>query len=133
MVKVVSHKKEILGRYQKAFKATAEDFDTAMTTVIREPRDWPSGFGTTIRRGSGETVVGSYRNIVDYGNLRDSQLMSVEQFKAIYSWNGMGETPAAIVFFGATLRNGTQIPPRDWVSMALSEINLSERFKDNLE
>lgn len=133
MVKVISHRKKVLKRYQEAFKATSEDFDKAMSVVIREPRDWPSGFGTTIRRGSGETVVGSYRNIVDYGNLRDSQLMSVEQFKAIYSWDGLGETPAAIVFFGATLNNGTKIPPRDWVSMALSEINLSDQFKNNLE
>ena len=131
MVRVISHREKFTDRLKQAFKATANDFNQAMQTVIVEPRNWPSGFGVTHRRGSGETVVGSYRNIVDYGNLRDSQLLTVDQFKAIYTWDGLGVTPAAIVYFGATLNNGTKIPPRDWVAMALGEINLSEQFKNN--
>jgi hypothetical protein len=57
-----------------AFREMATDLDQAFTTAIESPIwDWPR----TTQRSNGETV-GSPRNIVDEGTLRDSQSLRFE-------------------------------------------------------
>lgn len=115
---------------KSAFRETALEFDRANRAVITEPRDWGNGFGVTHRR-NGEVVVGGYRNIKDLGNLKNSQQLQISESgkSAILSWDGNGETPPALVYFGHATKNG-YVPGRPWVKVALKEINLSQIFAD---
>lgn len=102
-------------------------YQSAMTTVISEPRQWPYGFGITYRQ-NGEVVEGSFRNIVDLANLKNSQSMIREGMRTTYQWDGMGETPPIIVHEGATLPSGKQIPPRRWTEVAADELDWQAAF-----
>jgi len=113
---------------QKAFKDTAQAYNEANQTVFTEPRDWSGNWGVT-KRKNGEVVFGSYRNIVDQSNLKDSQTMTFpDQLTAQYEWNGNGETPATVVYFGAVLNNGGVIPGRAWTEEALEKVDLPQTF-----
>lgn len=127
VVKVVSHRQAVVDRLQSAFAYTADQYDKKMTEVISSPRLWPGDFGTT-RRKNGEVVSGNYRNIVDLANLKDSQNLSVDKFRAIYEWDGKGETPVVVVHEGAALSSGERIPARRWTWVAAQEMNFADTF-----
>jgi len=114
---------------KSAFRETALELDRANRAIITEPRDWGNGFGVTHRR-NGEVVVGGYRNIKDLGNLKNSQRLQISESgkSATISWNGNGETPPALVYFGHATQNGGYVPGRPWVKVALREIDLSQTF-----
>lgn len=118
---------QVKASLERAFAKTAVDYADRMQTVITDPRQWPAGFGTTHRR-NGQTVVGSFRNIEDLGNLLRSQQFSVSGFLARYQWDGNGQTPVVLVHEGYTTKTGKRIPPRRWTIQALQEIDLSGRF-----
>jgi len=126
-----SNKNQVKQRLDRAFQQTAQDYSDQNQTVIREPRQWPSGFGTTHRR-SGEVVSGSNRNIVDLGNLANSQNLTIsEPGKAQLSWDGNGETPAPLVHEGYVTSKGNRVPARKWTRKAAQEINLSQKMADH--
>lgn len=110
-----------------AFQGVAEQYDRRLRMVIETPRQWEAGFGVTERK-NGETVVGSYRNIVDLGSLRDSQRYLVSGLKAVYLWDGDGKTPAVLVHDGYTTRSGKKIPARRWTVEAAQELRIPETF-----
>jgi hypothetical protein len=114
-----------------AFRETAVEFDRANRAVITEPRDWGSGFGVTHRR-NGEVVVGGYRNIKDLGNLKNSQRLQISELgkSATLSWNGNGETPPVLVYFGHATQGGNYVPGRPWTKVALKEVDLPQVFID---
>ena len=71
--------------------------------------DWPR----STKRRSGATV-GSPRDIVDLGGLRDSQKReNVNEARTIFTWTGgEGESYAAEVHNGYTSKTGNRIPAR---------------------
>lgn len=126
-MKVISHKQDIINRFKAAYRGCELAYDDANRQVIEEIRDWPQGFGTTYRR-NGEIVVGSTRNIVDTGELRDSQsYQRPDEYKTEYSWSA---GHALYVHEGYTTKSGKQIPARRWTEVAAEESNLPQVFCD---
>ena len=126
-MKRIKHHQRLRERISAGIDSVSDAYQSAMVETISEPYQWPIGFGTTYRR-SGEVVTGSYRNIVDLGNLKNSQSMTRQGYKTIWEWNGLGETPPVIVHEGATLSNGKTIPPRRWTEVAKDNIDWSREF-----
>jgi hypothetical protein len=108
-------KKQIERVCVAALESLVEDLAVKFRELIESPVfAWP---GATVRQ-SGE-VVGSPRNIVDLGNLRDSQetqRLSAAAFR--YSWDVLY---AAYVFYGYTLLNGESRPGRDWITPVIKD------------
>lgn len=128
MVKRIKHHQRLRERITAGMDQVSDAYQAEMVDTISEPYQWPEGFGITYRR-SGEVVEGSFRNIVDLGNLRRSQSMTRQGFKTTYEWDGMGETPPVIVHEGATLPNGKSIPPRRWTEVAADNVDWQGEFK----
>jgi len=101
--------------------------DGAIQETIIQPQQWPEGFGTTFRK-SGEIVVGSFRNILDLGNLQKSQNVTREGFKTIFEWDGSGETPPVLVHEGFTHRSGKQVPPRRFTEEGIKKVDVRKEF-----
>ena len=57
----------------------------------------------------------------------------VRELLATYSWGSMGDTGlyAPQVFFGYTTPSGTELPGRNWIKVALDNIDLETEFKNN--
>ena len=126
-MRVTSYKDDVINRAKKAFQATVTQYDNTMKNIIESPRYW-GDFGTTYRR-SGEVVVGGFRNIVDLGNLRNSQTVTFfNPFLACFEWNGNGETPTVLVHEGYTTRTGKTIPARPWTIYGVLEGDLEKTF-----
>ena len=109
-------KKLILSKLSKKFDTAVAAYGVENQNVFNNSRKWPSGFGTTRRRNK-EIVVGSNRNIVDLGLLRDSQRikkLNDDQYRL--SWN----TPyGSFVYFGFVTKSGRVIPGRPWAKVAV--------------
>ncbi|MGB3208664.1 MAG: hypothetical protein WBB28_27055 [Crinalium sp.] len=107
---------------ERSLDATAETANTAFKDAIEQPLyEWPR---TTVRK-SGE-VVSTPRNIVDTGDLRDSQEhQKVDELNHQFSWN----VPYAVqVHEGAVLKSGTELPARPWTREAVTRTDLVEVF-----
>lgn len=129
-MKITSNKNEIIKSYYKAFRATANALAEANKEAIKEPSHWAGFEGRTTYRQSGEVVVGAYRNIFDLGNVYFGQSISIDNSKAILSWDGNGETPVIDVYFGKR-SSSDFIPGRPWVDLALTKVDLPSIFKEN--
>ena len=131
-MQVKSNKSGVVARYRNAFKATAIAFDNANQEALTQSTYWAGFENSTTYRQSGEVVTGAYRNIADLGNLADSQTMNIRGIgSVVYEWDGNGNTPAQIVYFGARLNNGGIIPARRWSDRALTLVDLPTIFSDN--
>ncbi|MGL6342704.1 MAG: hypothetical protein ACRC80_26640 [Waterburya sp.] len=127
-MKIQSYKKETLERFKTSFRKSAEVLNGALKDTISQPRDWDGFQNRLTIRQNGEIVQGSFRNIVDLGNLRDSQKLEIQQDKATITWDGKGETPVVDVFFGKRTDNDF-IPGRNWVEPTLQEIDLAKEVQ----
>lgn len=127
-MRITSHKSEIINRFAKAYRACEVAYDDGNREVIETPRDWPSGFGTTYRQ-NGQIVVGSNRDIVDLGELRDSQsYQRTDDYKTEYSWSA---DHALYVHEGYVTSKGNQVPARRWTEEAVEEVDLPKVFVEN--
>jgi hypothetical protein len=99
--------------------------DSILETIVF-PSQWEQGFGITHRR-NGEVVVGSYRNILDLGNLGESQNMTRDGYKTIWEWDGLGETPATLVYTGYSTASG-RVPGRPFPDVGVSKVNVKAEF-----
>lgn len=81
--------------------------------------NWPR----ETKRKNGQTV-GSPRDIVDTGALRNSQRRENESKNSVdFVWTGGGETAyASMVHDGATLTNGTRLPARPFTENTISRL-----------
>lgn len=104
----------------EAFKDVVNRFNEINKVIITEPRQWPPGFGVTQRR-SGEVVSGSFRNIVDLGNLLNSQKLTFNNRSARLEWDGNNVTPVVKQYTGWQTESGKYIPGRPWVEIAIQE------------
>lgn len=120
-MKHISHKKNVVNRLMKGFNKALEAYDEQCHDVIQNPREWSGDWGTTYRK-NGDVVEGGYRNILDLANLDESQRIErTSDFSAELSWDGLGETPAALVHEGYTTQSGKTIPARRWTELAAQE------------
>ncbi|MGV2830603.1 hypothetical protein [Myxosarcina sp. GI1(2024)] len=127
-----SFKRQVIQKYQQAFEKTALAFDAANRDAITEVNYWAGFEGRRTVRSDGSLVIGANRNIVDTGSLKTSQKITIGNFSARLEWDGNGNTPAAEVYFGRRTEFG-YVPGRDWISVALNNVDLGQMFKKNLE
>jgi hypothetical protein len=113
---VLTNLKKYKNAANRALADTVDEAASANQQAMQSDRyDWPR---FTIRK-NGE-VVGTPRNIDDLSNLIGSlQLAMVDSDMFELSWGGAEAPYAPIVFYGATLRNGTHLPARKWIYEAL--------------
>lgn len=132
MVKRRSYRKQHEKRLENAFKATSRTWDNANQKVIKEPRHWEGFEDSVTYRKNGQVVAGAYRNIQDLGNLGNSQTKTttlVGDYTTTLDWDGNGITNPIDVMFGQYTKNYT-VAGRDWVKIALAEVNLTNIFQE---
>ena len=125
-MKRISLQTDLEDRILSGIDAVSNAIDDAIHEVIETPSQWNEGFGVT-RRRNGEIVVGSYRNIVDLGNLDQSQEMIRDGLKTTWEWDGLGETPAVLVYAGYTTKNG-RVPGRQFPERGIDQVDIQGVF-----
>lgn len=125
-MKRIPLKTDLEDRILSGIDAVSNTIDDAIHEVIETPSQWDEGFGVT-RRKNGEIVVGSYRNIVDLGNLDQSQEMTRDGLKTTWEWDGLGETPAVLVYTGYTTKNG-RVPGRQFPEKGVDQVDIQGVF-----
>lgn len=123
-MKRTSHRAALEQRIDRAAAVMGDRYDQQLHVVIRQPRNWPEGFGTTYRE-NGEVVSGSSRNIFDTGELDNSQSIEHLPRGSRHAWSA---GRAAAVHEGVTLTNGTRIPARRFTYIAAMEARLGDVF-----
>lgn len=109
---------------QNVFDRVVRKYDTKFREVIEKPRIWDAGFKTTKQKSRGE-VIGSFRNIVDLGELKRSQKLDFNFGinEAVISW----DVPhAGLVYFGFIHTSGETIPARPWAKVGIFELGDAE-------
>lgn len=98
---------------QLAFRSSMGELDAQFDDAIASSVwAWPRN--TRRRRGG---LVGSPRNIIDEGNLRQTSVWGLTTpLSARFRWSAPYSTA---VHEGATLRNGTRLPARPWTGAVL--------------
>ena len=110
-----------------AFATLCDEFSQEQIGQLESVK-W--GWDGITHRKSGQ-VVGSPRDIVDTGELRDSLSLGMESpTECVYSYDA---PHAAIVHEGAKLNNGKDIPARPWIESAISEYDLVENLARLIE
>ena len=129
--------KAINQAFDKTVDYQDEIFKQQFTDVAYQ---WPR----YTRRHNG-SIAGLVRDIVDTGALADSQTLArsssvkcagestlpgtLDDLSVEWSWT---MPYAAIVLLGATLRNGTVLPARDWILRGLLVGNPVDKFTNEL-
>lgn len=108
-----------------ALGAVAEEFGQVLRAKIESP-EWAWPRQTKRRNGS---TVGSPRDIVDSGRLRDSQaLVKISNSQYRFEWDPVdpesGYPYGIIAHEGA--EGGTSYPARRWTEAALAEFDLEK-------
>jgi hypothetical protein len=110
----------------RAFRATTRDLKAHYRLEFdQDIYAWPRN----TRRSSGR-VVGSPRDIIDTGALRDSmQRVDVDRTTVQFVWTA---DYALDVFLGVQY-GAYQLPARDLPNIGLSSFNFAQRFRSNLK
>ncbi len=111
----ISHK---LRGYHKALEQIGAEIGQESRRVMIQPQHW-SGFEGRLTRRKNKTIAyGSFRNIVDTGNLMNSQKVTVYQDN--------NETRVTVSYdseYYDYVRYGTRlVPARDWVTIAKNKV-----------
>ena len=112
---------------EEAFQELVHDFDEQLRSEITSEK-WDWDRITHRRVGAGKTgkIAGSPRDIVDTGELRDSQgIVEISATEVTYNWDS---DHAMIAHQGARLSNGGYIRPRKFTETAQEEYPLQENF-----
>ncbi len=112
---------------EESFQELTQGFDFQLKEEI-EAEKWEWSGITNRRVGTGRTgkVAGSPRDIVDTGDLRDSQSIDyISPIYALYQWD---IDHAVVVHQGAVLSNGGIIIARPWTITAQQEYDLLGNF-----
>lgn len=116
----------------KAFEVYSQRLEAQFTKEIGTKQfNWPTAYKTTRgsynRKGKGRESVGSPRDIVDSGALRQSVLRTqAGPLFYRFSWN---VDYSLYVLKGYRTRAGNQMPPRDWITPALRKFPPAETLK----
>lgn len=112
-------------RLERAWERYSQRLEAQFTKEIGTKQfSWPSEYKTTRgsynRKGKGRESVGSPRDIIDSGALRQSiQRTQTGRFAYRFSWN---VDYSLYVLKGYRTRAGNQMPPRDWITPALFKL-----------
>lgn len=114
-----------------AFVATVQGFaNTCQEHITDERWDWPR---ETVR--SDGSIVGSPRDAVDTGRLRDSQTQPFYQstsagLKATITWAPVGEDGKeyALAVHNGEVDGGVVKPGRPWTETALEAVDVGKTF-----
>ncbi len=112
-------------RLERAWERYSQRLEAQFTKEIGTKQfSWPSEYKTTRgsynRKGKGRESVGSPRDIIDSGALRQSiQRTQTGKFAYRFSWN---VDYSLYVLKGYRTRAGNQMPPRDWITPALFKL-----------
>jgi len=101
---------------QETFTQIVENFkDDQIKELESEKWEW-----SRETKRQNHQIVGSPRNIVDLGDLKDSLVVEpISATEVIYSYP---VEYAMLVHQGATLSTGTELPARPWVDAAVDEL-----------
>lgn len=112
----------ILEKVESAFDKTASDFAEAQRLQMdAEVYEWPR----VTERVNGE-VVSSPRDIVDTGELQDSQEHTkLQRFRHEYLYS---PEYASLVHEGGVNENGTNYPARPWIEDSAIELDIADTF-----
>lgn len=132
MAKLTFDQSKLNRRLSTALENAAQKYDEQFRGAIEaNVYAWPR---RTIRSSGQE--VGSPRDIVDTGQLRDSQKYRVDGLTAVFEWDAVdtetGLSYASDVFYGFTNGNGVEMPARDWISYAFSQDDPVDTFREGL-
>jgi hypothetical protein len=104
---------------ENAFLDIVEEFEQLQINEL-EAEKWQ---WTNITKRKNGSIVGSPRDIVDTGELRDSlEIETITPTEVVYHYP---VDHAIIVHQGATLNTGTRILARPWVDEAAEELKKS--------
>lgn len=112
-------------RLEQAFASYTQRLEAQFTKEIGTKQfNWPSTYKTTRgsynRKGKGRESVGSPRDIVDSGALRQSiQRSQSGPFAYRFTWN---VDYSLYVLKGYRTSKGNQMPPRNWIKPALAKL-----------
>lgn len=112
-------------RLERAWERYSQLLEAQFTKEISTKQfNWPTTYKTTRgsynRKGKGRESVGSPRDIIDSGALRQSIGRSQPgPFAYRYSWN---VDYSVYVLKGYRTKAGNQMPPRDWITPALVKL-----------
>jgi hypothetical protein len=103
-------------KIKQAFTQIVDDFkEDQIQELESEKWDWPRN-----TKRQNHQIVGSPRDIVDLGELKDSLAIEpITSTEVVYSYP---VEYAMIVHQGATLHTGTELPARPWVDAAVEEL-----------
>jgi hypothetical protein len=116
---------DIEQRLERAWEKFSQRLEAQFTKEIGTKQfTWPTQYKTTRgsynRKGKGRESVGSPRDIIDSGALRQSiQRTQIGPFVYRYSWN---VDYSVYVLKGYRTSAGNQMPPRDWITPALAKL-----------
>ncbi|NBS68410.1 hypothetical protein EBT31_05785 [bacterium] len=119
-------------RLEKAFERYSQLLEGQFTKEISTKQfTWPSTYktrrGSYNRKGKGRESVGSPRDIVDSGALRQSIVRSKSgPFSYRYTWN---VDYSLYVLRGYRTQAGNQMPARDWISPALNRLPITSTLQ----
>ena len=109
-------------RLQEAYAGVVSDMNDAVFDAIESPIwDWPR----ITERANGTTVF-SPRDVVDTGYLRDSQGVEAVSADNLNLINSAEYAPDVV--FG-TVQNGAIMPPRDFFTEGVSNVDLEQTFQ----
>lgn len=109
----------------KAVGAVVNDLAEECTRQIEDEKwEWPR----ETRRQNGQTV-GSPRDIVDRGDLRSSQVTSVDNLTGAIAYTADHAVP---VHYGSISQGGLQKPARPWMEEAIAEVDSVQVFANEL-
>jgi len=112
-------------RLERAWERYSQRLEAQFTKEIGTKQfSWPTQYKTTRgsynRKGKGRESVGSPRDIIDSGALRQSiQRTQTGRFAYRFSWN---VDYSLYVLKGYRTSSGNQMPPRDWITPALFKL-----------
>lgn len=112
-------------RLERAWERYSQRLEAQFTKEIGTKQfSWPTEYRTTRgsynRKGKGRESVGSPRDIIDSGALRQSiQRTQTGKFAYRYSWN---VDYSLYVLKGYRTSAGNQMPARDWITPALFKL-----------
>ena len=122
----------ISNKLEQAFLKYSQVLEGQFTKEISTKQfTWPSSYKTTRgsynRKGKGRESVGSPRDIVDSGALRQSIVRNkTGPFSYRFTWN---VEYSVYVLKGYRTQAGNQMPARDWITPALLKLPPVETLK----
>lgn len=116
----------------RIMRPAMEDFAQAIGEGYQEEIESPQWTWLRVTKRKSGAVVGSPRDIVDLGNLKNSQQLFISEtdLEFHYVWDGNGETPAVTVHEGIPDKGYL---PRRWTQSFHNRVDLARLMKSHYD